>query len=95
MFHAIHGKTKEKVEKLWEKEDCYMDFVLGLKPEHQPRWLEIDFVYSPFNYKQHWILLVIDVNFGCILLYDSPIIHLVEGPGTAFVATVLHFPLTM
>ena len=64
-------QNKEKVAKVWEKEDCYMDFVLGLESEHQPGWSEVDFVYSSFNYKQHWILVAIDVNLGHILLYDS------------------------
>lgn len=38
--------------------------------KEQSGWSEVDFVYDPLNYKQHWIMLVIDVNVSRILLYD-------------------------
>lgn len=51
MFHVIYRKTKEQVVKVWEKEDTYMNFVLGLELNHQLGWLEIGFVYNPLKYK--------------------------------------------
>lgn len=53
LFHAIHCKMKEEATEVWEREDKCMDFMLGLPPSHQPRWANVNYIYSPLNFKQH------------------------------------------
>ena len=39
-----------------------MDFVLRLEPKYQPTWADVDYIYSPINYSQHWLMLANDIT---------------------------------
>lgn len=66
LFWEIANKIKEETALVWQKEDVYMDSVLRLEPNYQPAWADDDYIYSPINYCQHWLMLVIDINEGRI-----------------------------
>lgn len=69
-FKAIYEKTDE-VANVWVKEENLFEIMLGLEPNHQLGWVDVDYVYNAINVREHWILVVIDINRGQILLYDS------------------------
>lgn len=69
-FKAIYEKTEE-VANVWVKEENLFEIMLGLEPNHQLGWVDVDYVYNAINVHEHWILVVIDINRGQILLYDS------------------------
>lgn len=71
LFKAIYEKTKKEVATIWAKEENILNIMLGLEPNHQSGWANVDYVYSAINIRKHWILVAIDVNKGHILLFDS------------------------
>lgn len=64
LFKAIYENTKEETMNVWAKEENIFDIVLGLELNHQPEWADVNYVYNAINIREHWILVVIDVNKG-------------------------------
>lgn len=46
IFRAIYDKSDEEVYNVWSKEESVTDIVLGLEPNHQLGWADVDYVYT-------------------------------------------------
>lgn len=52
------------------KKDALTKLVFGLTPD-SIAWADVDYVYSTSNVYEHWILVMLDINLGKGILYDS------------------------
>lgn len=71
IYHRIKDKSLEEQALVWVEEDTYPDYVHGKHSLLGPPWKDVDFIYSPMNLKEHWFVVVLDMNRGLLVLYDS------------------------
>lgn len=56
----------------WKEEYRLVDYVVGSKQDCQDPWVNVDYIYSPFNiHGNHWILLCLDLVRCQVKVWDS------------------------
>lgn len=90
IYDRIKDKSPDQQALVWVDEYTYPEYVHGMHPLLGPPWKDIDFVYCPINYRAHWFLVVIDLNRGVLVLYDSMPSYISLKDVTEFLEPLAH-----